>query len=104
MIHVTCDLCGKDLRPGNDHSFVVKIEVFPLKDPTELTAADMEEDHLEAVSSMLREMEEDGLEGTGHIEPADRRFRYDLCPECHEKFVRDPLGREPAPNFDFSEN
>ena len=26
MLHVTCDLCGKELRPGEDEHFFVKIE------------------------------------------------------------------------------
>ena len=34
----------------------------------------------------------------------ERELRYDLCPECRKKFVRDPLGKEAAQKFDFSEN
>src|SRR5437660_7987399 len=28
MLHFTCDLCGKELQPGDDHRYVVKIECF----------------------------------------------------------------------------
>jgi hypothetical protein len=102
MIYVTCDLCGKQIQPGSDHSYVVKIEVFPLHDPAELTEADLDEDHLEAVSQMLREV--DDPSECDSPEPAEKKFRYDLCCDCKAKFVRDPLGREPAPTLDFSEN
>jgi hypothetical protein len=102
MIHLTCDLCGKELQPGSDHSYVVKIEVFPLRDPSELTEADLDEDHLEAVSQMLREID-DGSESPG-VEPAEKKFRYDLCGDCKARFVRDPLNRESSPTLDFSEN
>lgn len=102
MLHVTCDLCGKELRPGDDHRYVVKIEVFAAHDPAELTEADLDEDHMEAVSQLLREMEE-GLEGPD-VEPAHQNYRYDLCPRCRAKFLRDPLGKEAAQKFDFSEN
>ena len=35
MLHVTCDLCGKELRPGDDHRYVVKIDVFAAHDPAD---------------------------------------------------------------------
>ena len=58
MLHVTCDLCGKKLHPGEDPHFVVKVEVFAAHDPAGLTEDDLDEDHMEAFSEMLRELEE----------------------------------------------
>ena len=55
MLHFTCDLCGKELRPGEDQRFVVKIEAFAAHDPAELTEEDLDEDHMEAISQLLRE-------------------------------------------------
>ena len=101
MLHVTCDLCGKELRPGDDHRFVVKIEVFPTHDPAEITEADLDEDHMEAVSQLLRDMEEDNPD---EVDRLHQNFRYDLCAECRSKFARDLLGRDAAQKFDFSEN
>ena len=103
MLHVTCDLCGKELRPGDDHCYVVKIEVFAAHDPAEITDADLDEDHMEAVSQLLCEME-DNLDDPDVLEPSSHNFRYDLCPRCRKKFLRDPLGKEAAQKFDFSEN
>jgi hypothetical protein len=103
MLHVTCDLCGKELRPGEDHRYVVKLEVFAAHDPAEITEADLDEDHMEAVSQLLRDMEDNLVDPTA-TEPTHQSFRYDLCPECRRKFVRDPLGKEAAQKFDFSEN
>src|SRR5262249_2123884 len=40
MLHVTCDLCGKELAPGEDHRYVVKMEVFAAHDPARFTDAD----------------------------------------------------------------
>lgn len=101
MLHITCDHCGKQLRFGRDH-FVVKIEVFAAHDPAELTEADLEEDHMEAVSQLLREMEE-GDEADA-LEPASKHLRYDLCPDCRGRFLRDPLSKDSIQKFDFSEN
>ncbi len=101
MLHYTCDLCGKELQPGEDQRFVVKIEAFPAQDPAEITEADLDEDHLEAVSELLREADE-----LAHAELGDpcKSFRYDLCSECHEKYLRDPLGKENVQKFFFSKN
>ena len=52
MLHISCDLCGKVLQTGQDH-YVVKIEVFAQHDPAQLTDADLEEDHMEAISQIL---------------------------------------------------
>ena len=103
MMHVTCDLCGKELRPGDDHRYVVKIEVYAAHDPNEITEADLDDDHLEAVGQLLRD-EEDGLIDPDDEEPAYKNLRYDLCPDCQRKFLKDPLSREAAQRFDFSEN
>jgi hypothetical protein len=103
MHHITCDLCGKEVLPGEDHRFVVKIEVFAAHDPAEITDADLDEDHLEAVSQLLRDVE-DNLVEEPDLAPAYKKLRYDLCPDCQKKFLRDPLGKEAAQKFDFSEN
>ena len=100
MLHVTCDLCCKEMCPGHDKRYVVKIEVFAAHDAGKITEADLEEDHMEAVSELLREME-DNLD---EPEPTCQQFRYDLCPDCHKKFLRDPLGKETAQKFHFSKN
>jgi len=103
MLHITCDLCGKELQPQEDGRYVVKIEVFAAHDPRELTEADLDEDHMEAVSQMLRDLEDDDT-AADPTTPVYKKFRYDLCPDCQKKFLRDPLNREAAQNFDFSEN
>jgi hypothetical protein len=101
MLHITCDSCGKELRAGQDR-YVVKVEVFAAQDPAELTEADLDEDHMEAVSQLLEQMEE--VDELVHVEPSARQFRYDLCPECRARYLKDPLGKELAQKFDFSEN
>ena len=101
MLHVTCDLCGKKLHPGEDH-YVVKIEVFAGHDPAELTEADLEEDHMEAVSQLIRQME--AGECSDEVAPTSHHLRYDLCPDCRQRYLRDPLSKDAAGKFDFSEN
>jgi hypothetical protein len=110
MYHFTCDLCGKELRAGEDR-WVVKVEVFAARDPGELTEADLDADHLEAVAQLIRDLEDEG-EPTPPADPASRRLRFDLCADCRARFLRDPLrkdghaapAKEPAPKLGFSEN
>jgi hypothetical protein len=100
MMHFSCDLCGKQMLPGARTRYVVKLEVFAANDPAELTEEDLDEDHLEEISQVLSEDEAAGED----LAPAFKKLRYDLCQNCHKKFLSDPLGRESAQKFDFSEN
>jgi hypothetical protein len=102
MVHFTCDLCGKDLTACGDPRYVVKIEAFPGFDPTEITEDDLDEDPMEAVSQILQR--DEGLSSEELTTPLRKGFRFDLCPACHDKFVKDPLGKESLRLFDFSKN
>lgn len=103
MLHITCDQCGKEITTSEHTRFVVKMEVYAAHDPSEVTEADLDEDHLETISDLLQDVE-DGLTDPDHDAPRYKKFRYDLCAECHQKFVHDPLGRATEKKFNFSEN
>ncbi len=99
MLHFTCDSCGQQL---GDRRFVVKLEVYPAFDPEDFDENDLDADHLHELSEVIQEME-----ATGNTELEDcssKAFRFDLCPSCHRKFVKDPLGREALRRLNFSKN
>ena len=98
MLHVTCDHCGKQMRAGEDR-YVVKIEVFAAHDPAEITEADLEEDHMEAVSELLRELEE--AEETDSIEPASRRLPLRPLPDVPAAFPAGPAQPRIGPEIRF---
>ena len=98
MMHFSCDQCGKEMRGNRDPRYVIKIEARAAHEPAELTDEDLDDDHMEMLSD-LSEGEE-----SAHLLPPRREFRYDFCPDCYEKFLRDPLGREQAQKLFFSEN
>jgi hypothetical protein len=102
MLHFTCDLCGKELLPGHQARYVVKIEVYAAHDPRALTDADLDADPMEELSAALRDGDDDP--DAAEPVPASKAMRFDLCPHCHAKFLRDPLNKESATKFDFSEN
>ncbi len=101
MVHFTCDLCGKDLTSSGERRYVVKIEAFPGFDPTEIKEDDLDDDPMEAVAQILKR--DETLVSEFEAE-APKGFRFDLCPSCREKFLRDPLGRDAVRSFDFSKN
>jgi hypothetical protein len=101
MLHFSCDLCGKEILPGDDRRYVVKMEVFAAHDPAEITDADLDADHMEEVSQQIAALDDAPAD---ELPPAYKALRYDLCPDCHKKFLRDPLNKESAQKFHFSEN
>lgn len=99
MLHFSCDLCGQDL---DDQRYVVKMELFPAFDPNAITEDDLDTDNLEEVADLIHEME---LTGETDLEDGNAKsFRFDLCPTCHAKFTKDPLGRDALRRLDFSKN
>jgi len=105
MLHFSCDICGKDLTPDPNGAarYVVKMEAFAATDPAQLTDDDLDTDHVEEMAQLLNEIE-DGEAAAPELLPTCQKLRFDLCPGCYRKFVKDPLGRDAASRFDFSEN
>ena len=101
MIRYSCDICKRDLDPDQDLRYVVKMEVFAAFDPA---AADDDDDrdHLQEIQDILERMEDAESDQIG--EDVFQQLRFDLCPECRKKFLRDPLGRGIAKAFGFSAN
>ena len=91
MIRYRCDGCGQDLaRDGSNH-YIVKIEAFAAAGRLEFTREDLEKDHEGEMQRLLAQAEHrspDELEDQVY-----RSFRYDLCPECHKRFLRNPLSK-----------
>jgi hypothetical protein len=102
MIHHSCDLCKRTIDTEQDVRYVVKMEVYAALDPT-LDETDNDRDGLQEVQDMLQRMEETGTEGVSEDE-VYQSLRFDLCPECRKKFLKQPLGRTPVKQFDFSQN
>ncbi len=102
MVHFTCDLCGKDLTASGDPRYVVKIAAYAGFDPTQITEDDLDDDHMEAVSQLLRSDEERTSEEFDAT--LSKEFRFDLCSCCHRKFLKDPLGKDMVRSLDFSQN
>ena len=102
MLHFTCDMCGKVLLADEDTRYVVKIDVYAAYDPMELTNKDLEEDRTDEIQRLLDEMADMAPEGLE--DQVYKTFRFDLCPECHAAYLKDPLGRTPRVGARFGQN
>ena len=101
MIRYSCDLCKRDLDPEEDLRYVVKMEVFAAFDPM-VTEEDDDRDHLQEIQDIIERMEDTENDQIG--DDVYQQLRFDLCPECRRKFVKNPLGREFLNVFGFSDN
>jgi hypothetical protein len=102
MIRYTCDLCRRELDPEEDLRYVVKLEVYAAFDPATSNEEDDDRDHLQEIQDILERLGDAESEQIG--EDVYQQFRFDLCPQCRKKFIKNPLGREPAKAFGFSQN
>ncbi len=103
MIRYICDLCRRELQAEEDLRYVVKMEVYAAFDPAADEGRDDEDrDHLEEIQDMLERIEESSADEIG--DDVYQQLRFDLCPECRKKFIKNPLGRKTAKAFGFSAN
>jgi hypothetical protein len=102
MIRYSCDLCKRELDPEEDLRYVVKMEIYAAFDPASSAEEDDDRDHLQEIQDILERMEDAQSDQIG--DDVYQQFRFDLCPECRRKFIKNPLGRKIAKAFGFSAN
>ncbi len=101
MIHYTCDCCKRSLDP-DDLRYVVKMEVYAAFDPGAIDELDDDRDHLQEIQEILQSSKEPLDEQVSR--DVYEQLRFDLCPDCRQKLLKNPLGRTLLSQFDFSEN
>jgi hypothetical protein len=101
MVHFTCDLCGKDLPATGSPRYVVKVVISPGRDNDWICDDDLADDNMEAISQVLRQIED---LGDDEVAEASRGYRFDLCPECQRRYRKDPLNRDMLRALEFSKN
>jgi hypothetical protein len=101
MMHFSCDRCKRMIETGSEPRFVVRIEVDAVLEPLATGRADEDRDYLKEIDEAIEAMDPD----EGYCDPDEPlRRTYDLCAECYQRFVRDPLAAESTMHFGFSHN
>jgi hypothetical protein len=91
MIRYSCDLCKRELTREGDLRYVVKMEIMAAMDPAMADDED-DRDYLQEIQDILERMEDSEDDRVG--EEVYQQLRFDLCPECRRKFMKNPLGRD----------
>lgn len=101
MIHYSCDCCKRPIDSRTDLRYVVKLEVQATMDLPELENIEDERDHLLEIEELLDELGETNLE---YVDEDYQRRRYDLCAQCYQDYIKNPLGVEKFHRVGFSKN
>lgn len=103
MIRYSCDLCKREIDAEEDLRYVVKMEVYAAFDPAASDEEDDDDrDHLQEIQDILERLED--TESDQICDEVYQQLRFDLCPECRKKFIKNPLARETTRVFGFSQN
>jgi hypothetical protein len=102
MIHYSCDRCKRVLDPADDLRYVVNMEIQAAMDPLDVDEPDDDRDHLLEIQEILERLEDADNDLIG--DDIHQKRRFDLCPDCYRKFIKDPIGRESPAHLGFSPN
>ena len=102
MIHYTCDRCKRQINTTHQMRYVVQIDIQVAQDGANCECED-DIDHLSELHQILEGITaEDELDCVAS--ETSHQGQYDLCPECHEQFIKNPLGRDALLAIGFSNN
>ena len=105
MIRYSCDLCKRELDPDRGLRYVAKIEVFAAFDPASMDEDSDDREHLQEIQDLLESLDSnDQMSDDQAGDGLYHELRFDLCPDCRKRFLKNPLGHETVRAFDFSEN
>ena len=101
MLHYTCDCCKRPIDPEQELRYVVRVEVYAALDPMQ-DESDDEHDHLQEIQDILDRL--DDVDDERISEDVYQQKRYDLCSNCRNAYVKNPLGRVALHELGFSQN
>jgi len=91
---ISCDRCGTALLVDSDVRYVVNLEAFAAYDPLEITSADLERNFDDEYRALIDRIE--SIPAAELEEQVYARRTFDLCPQCHSDFMKDPIRRDPS--------
>lgn len=81
--------------------YAVRMDIRAIVDIAE-DCIDEERDHLLEIHELL-EIAED-IDEDEPMDDVYQQMKFDLCPTCFRKFIKNPVGKESSAEFNFSEN
>ncbi|MFK8115264.1 MAG: hypothetical protein AB8B91_23895 [Rubripirellula sp.] len=102
MIHYTCDRCKRQINTADQTRYIVQIDIQTASEEMGVEIED-DIDQLTELHQMLEGMTTDPIDMSDD-DASSHHGRYDLCPECHRQFLKNPLGRDAVLALGFSNN
>jgi hypothetical protein len=102
MIHYSCDRCKRVIDPSDDLRYVVTMELQAAMDPLDTDESEDDRDHLLEIQEILERLDDSASDLIS--DEIYQKRRFDLCPECYRKFIKNPLSGEAPAHLDFSQN
>lgn len=101
MIHYSCDRCRRTIEPAEELRYSVNIKIEVNLDTLNFESEE-DRDHLTELNEILERLDES--ERQEICQSAYRTRKFDLCPECHRKYIQNPLAIDNAVKLGFSQN
>jgi len=103
--YYTCDMCGARIEPV-ELRYVLKMNLFAAYDTMKIEPSDLERDYEEEIHKLIEKME--GMNPKELEEDVFKQLVFDLCRNCQQKFLKNPLGpsgktAEDFPPFDVDD-
>jgi hypothetical protein len=95
MIRFCCDGCRKTLQPNDPQRYILRIELFAAAEHLQVSPQDLARDHRAEIQRILNQLQRanpDQIE-----DQVFRAFRFDLCADCHQRYLRNPLPELTSP-------
>ena len=102
VIHYSCDRCKRIIDSHEELRYVVRMEVRAAIEMSESDEDHDDRDHLLEVHEILETV--DDLDDDAVAEEVYQQLKFDLCPECYQRFIKSPIGAEHPVEFNFSQN
>ena len=102
MIHYSCDRCHRLIETEDEIRYVVRLNIEPKLGENVFDHEDDDRDHLLEIHEILEQQEE--TSAAADDDEVYCRKRFDLCYECYQAFLRNPMGQESPKPVDFSQN
>ena len=101
MIHYSCDRCKQSIE-HDELRYVIRLEIAATIDGNDVDDWNDDRDHLMELDEIMECAA--SLESELIGQDIHERRKFDLCPDCYRKYVRNPLGCEVSSPFEFSDN
>jgi len=98
MIHYTCDRCKRHIDLNVQVRYSVQIDI---QSSTDEPCSEVEDD-VDQLAKLHQSLEDFDIGAIRN--ETDHHGRYDLCQECHDQLLKNPLGRDAVLALGFSNN